>query len=485
MVAPWPRLVSRVTIEDVKLSVLLCVPILVAGMAAGSTAQTASPQERDTEHVWLAGTRPTDHPSAAVFPTRAEPALTSSQALSVERSFPGLSSSDTTGDPPDPVIGAGAGFVVQIVNSAVRVWTDDGIARADYPLASFAESSSADVSDPRVVFDPDSGRWFASVVDVARATVQLAVSETSDPTGPWAVYSHATGSCPDQPSLGVGRDLVVVGYTAYSLPCRSDTSSYLGGALFAWDKQQLLDGLAPEAADWGPRLDFSPVTAVGPGGAAIAVALVTPTPTGGPTYLEILSGRPPGLTITQLPVDPFTPPPEAEQAGTTRQIETNDERILSAVVVGRTLWLAGNEGCVPPRDQHVHSCLRVIAVTRNRITLDTDLGSKGQDFFYPALAPVGTGDVVVVYGTSSRTTYPGLAALALTPAGRQTRAIAVAHGTGPMLSDRFGDYFGAAVDAGGRVWVTGETGAPSGWATTVASIAAAAHRASTPVDSGS
>jgi hypothetical protein len=470
----------------VKLSVLVVVPIAIAGLVAGSTPRTAPFPERVTEHVWLAGTHATARPSTAVLATRADPALTSSQTLSVARSFPGLSSTETRGDPPDPVIGAGAGFVVQIVNSAVRVWTDDGIARADYPLASFAESSSADVSDPRVVFDSDSGRWFASVVDVARATVQLAVSQTSDPTGAWTVYSHATGSCPDQPSLGVGRDLVVVGYTAYSLPCRSESPpSYLGGALFAYDKQQLLAGLVPQAADWGPRLDFSPVTAVTSGGTAIAVALVTPMPTGGPTYLELLGGRPPDLTITHLPIDPLTPPPGGAQPGTTREIETNDDRILSAVVDGSTLWLAGNDGCVPPRDTHLRSCLRIIAVTGSRITLDADVGAKGQDFFYPALAPGGNGDLVVVHGASSRTTNPSLAALAITSAGRRTRAVAVARGALPILSDRFGDYFGAAADADGRVWVTGETAAPSGWATTVASIAAAAHRASTPVESGS
>jgi hypothetical protein len=474
-----------VTIGDVKLSVLVCVPIMIAGLAAATTARRASFPERDTEHVWLAGTRATARPSSLMLPTRAEPALASTQTLSVAHSFQGLISADTPGDPPDPVIGAGAGFVVQIVNSAVRVWTNDGVARADYPLPSFAEASSADVSDPRIVFDPDSGRWFASVVDVARATVQLAVSLTSDPTGAWAVYSHATGSCPDQPSLGVGRDLVVVGYTAYSLPCRSEAPpSYLGGALFAYDKQQLLDGLAPPAADWGPRLDFSPVTAVSSGRTAIAVAVVTPMPTGGPTYLELLGGRPPGLTITRLPIDPLTPPPGGAQPGTTREVETNDDRILSAVVDGGTLWLAGNDGCVPPRDAHLRSCLRIIAVAGGRITLDTDLGAKGQDFFYPALAAGGNGDLVVVHGTSSGTTYPGLAALAITSAHRQTRAVAIARGALSVLSDRFGDYFGAAADADGRVWVTGETAAPSGWATTVASVAQA-HRASTPVESGS
>jgi hypothetical protein len=124
-------------------------------------------------------------------------------------------------------------------------------------------------------------------------------------------------------------------------------------------------------------------------------------------------------------------------------------------------------------------------VRGGRITLDTDLGSRGWDFFYPALAPDANGDLVVLHGTSSGTTDPGLAALTITPAGRQTRAITIVKGSDPVLSDRFGDYFGAAPGGDGRVWVTGETGSSSGWTTTVASVATLPHRASTPAESGS
>jgi hypothetical protein len=364
------------------------------------------------------------------------------------------------------VIGVGSGFVVQMVNSLVRVWTTDGLLRATYPAASFFQAETEDVSDPQVVFDRASQRWFASVVDVSRASVQLAVSGSSDPTGPWTVYSHSAGSCPDQPSLGVGDRLVVVGYGAYSTPCRSDSSSYLGGALFTYDKQQLLAGPAPQALDWGPRPDLSPVTASGDR----AVALVAPGPAGGPTYLEIV-GLEPNVTVSRLPIRTLFPPPPAAQAGTSLPVETNDVRILSAITRGKKLWLAGNDGCVPPRDSLPRSCLRLIAVTGNRVMLDADIGSKARDFFYPALALDAARDLVVVHGFSSATEDPGVSALLVTPANRRTREVRIAAGSGPVLSDRFGDYFGAAADENGRVWITGETGlASEGWATTVASL---------------
>jgi hypothetical protein len=416
-------------------------------------------------------------------------ASTTTRTLSVVDTFAGSSSSDTTGDPPDPSIAVGAGFVVQAVNAAVRIWTTQGELRAVYPLASFMASGD-DVSDPRVVFDASSGRWFASAVDVARATIQLAVSSSPDPTAPWAVYTHSSGSCPDQPSLGIDANLVVVGYGAFSTPCRSNPPpAYLGGALLVFDKGRLLDGTA-QAYDWGPRPDLSPVTAVSPAlGTTAAVALVMPPFAGGPTYLTLLSLPQASLAaavltpkVSRLPIGALTPPPPALQAGTSGQVATNDVRILAATTSGRSLWLAGNDGCVPPRDRKLRSCLRVVEVTKASVRLDTDVGVAGDEDFYPALAPLGkAGLVAVVHGSSSATAYPGLAVFALMPDGRRTRTVKIASGTGPSLSNRFGDYFGAATDSSGRVWVTGEVGAPpagdtASWATAIASITTGTSR---------
>ena len=455
--------------------------VLVAGLALGTAVWMDAGQAVKSQGPWkrLFQGRELEWPSkawtsGAVVSPPTELKRTQSGKLSVGLDFAGLSSADTSGDPPDPVIGVGSGFVVQMVNTAVRIWTADGVVRADYPLASFFAASSPDVSDPSIVFDPADERWFAPVVDVAGEAVRVAVSSGSDPTGPWRVYSHASGSCPDQPSLGISGNFVVLGYSAFALPCRADSPRYLGGALFVYEKQQLLDGSEARAVDWGPRPDLSPVAAVSlTRGPAIAVALVSPPLAGGPTYLAVLTM--PGPTITRLPITSLTPPPRAAQAGTSLPIETNDVRIISAVADQRTLWLAGNEGCVPRGDRQPRSCLRIIAVTKGQISLDTDVGAKGRDLFYPALAPTVDGEVVVVHGFSSRGAYPGLSAFAIAPGNHRTPSVAIAEGTAPTLSTRFGDYFGAAAGSHGRVWVTGEsTVGPASlrWGTTVASLTA-------------
>jgi hypothetical protein len=456
---------------------LACLAAAILG-SAGATALRGrgAPRFRpllaqsEPERQWPARTKA--HSTSTVPELRTG----GSAALSVAREFPGVGSGAAQGDPPDPVVGVGAGYVVQMVNDTVRVWTTAGVERATYALATFMQTAGPEVSDPRVVFDPSSRRWFASAVDVARASVQVAVSARSDPTGRWTVYSHATGSCPDQPSLGIGADLVIVGYGAFTAPCLGGASAgYLGGALVVYDKQQLLDEETAQPVNWGPDLDISPVAAVAlTGGLARAVALVLPPPAGGPTYLVLLSVRGAAVTIERLPIDELPLPPPAEQAEISQAIETSDVRIQSAALVGRTLWTAGDVGCVPAGDDSLRSCLRMIAVTGNRIALDTDVGVRGRDLFYPALSADDHGDLAVVYGSSSSASGPGLAAFAVA-GNMRSRSVTIAGSEIPILSDRFGDYFGAATDSNGRLWVTGETsetprGDGTNWRTVIAEL---------------
>src|ERR1700722_16946167 len=71
--------------------------------------------------------------------------------------------------------------------SALEFW---GSAVPNFP-------SSLDVSDPRIIYDPASQRWFASMVDLdpnaTDPTLEnndflLAVSTTSDPSGSWTGF---------------------------------------------------------------------------------------------------------------------------------------------------------------------------------------------------------------------------------------------------------------------------------------------------------
>jgi hypothetical protein len=89
-----------------------------------------------------------------------------------------------------------------------QFWIEAGVAPAVFAF------------DPRVLFDPTSGRWFASASDseTVPGNVLFAVSKTSDPTQGWqafAIPASATGdSWADFPTLGVNANGVYLSFAA-------------------------------------------------------------------------------------------------------------------------------------------------------------------------------------------------------------------------------------------------------------------------------
>ena len=118
----------------------------------------------------------------------------------------------------------------------------------------FGETADAFTSDPRVFFDPDSQRWMATILeadfdsngDISASRVDLAVSQTPNPTGKWNVYridttnnSHFHCPClPDYPILGVDHENVYISTNEFT----TDLQSFNGAQLYALSKSQLAAG---------------------------------------------------------------------------------------------------------------------------------------------------------------------------------------------------------------------------------------------------
>src|SRR5438034_3237008 len=79
------------------------------------------------------------------------------------------------------------------------------------------------MSDPILLFDSKSNRWFASISDTTEHSIRLAVSQTADPIGLWRVYNLPFGSqsdnCSDQPFIGVSEDKIVVTVNNWANNC--------------------------------------------------------------------------------------------------------------------------------------------------------------------------------------------------------------------------------------------------------------------------
>lgn len=113
-------------------------------------------------------------------------------------------------EPPDQGLCVGNGFVVEATNSVLRVFDTSGNpltpVQALNPFFGYAAAINrgtgefgADVIDPICHYDPDNNRFVVAITTLhhvgttsafnGKNTIDVAVSNTSDPTGAWTVYS--------------------------------------------------------------------------------------------------------------------------------------------------------------------------------------------------------------------------------------------------------------------------------------------------------
>src|SRR5579871_2637967 len=137
---------------------------------------------------------------------------------------------NTAALPPDSNGSIGPNHFVELINGEFAIFSKtDGseiYRNADVNFwgnAGVTLSASQVVTDPRVVYDPLSQRWFATMVDVdgnandptlENNDFLFAVSATSDPTGTWHgfkfVASPSQVAFADFPTLGVDSNAVYI-----------------------------------------------------------------------------------------------------------------------------------------------------------------------------------------------------------------------------------------------------------------------------------
>jgi hypothetical protein len=410
----------------------------------------------------------------------------------VTQTIVGLADIEAGGfEPPDVQVAAGPGFVVEMVNLAERTWrTGNGSAQVAQtrPLASFFGSASGQLTDPRILYDAASGRWLASISDIGAASVLLAVSSTSDPTGAWTVSSYKAPGCADQPRLGL-TDVTIVLAADIFRNCTENGAQPIGSEVWIVNKQELLAGAkTPDFATYGPAASISslaPAQSLSPTGTDYAVS--ADEPTSRVVHLYAIDGIPPAAVtvkeiatpaITRLVRPQFAAQPATPAGRPQQPIDTNDERVLDSIWENGRLWFTNNTSCVPAGDVLLHACARVVELSTatGTVTRDDNLSQPGANLFYPTVRPDSAGNLVIVYGESSEALNPEVVAVGRAPDGTFTDPVVIAQSPGAYLGDRYGDYFGAARDPvdPGLVWVAGEAGTTvvggRGWATVVASV---------------
>src|SRR5215467_2978253 len=248
--------------------------------------------------------------------------------------------------PPDPQIAAGPTQLVEMVNSSGSVWDKQGNLLQLFDLNRFfLVPQNYSFSDPRVLFDSDSQRWWASGVAFIPPTyasvVVLNVSTSADATGTWTQYTAADSMTltHDQPKIGVSSDKLVVTWNDFF-----EASFFEGQSTWVLEKSQMVAGSTQvNGAALGPdssRSSLVPAVQLTSmsdeymvfngtdcrvlGGnciGAIGVVRISGTPLQGNVAWNESD---PGLAGT-------SGPPTADQPGMPGSIATNDDRFLSAV----------------------------------------------------------------------------------------------------------------------------------------------------------
>src|SRR5262249_47214539 len=259
------------------------------------------------------------------------------------------------------------------------------------------------ISDPKCYYDPDTGRWFLTELQISldpsteafmAPTHQIiAVSQTSDPTGTWSTYQFATtddgshgtptdAGCPcfgDQPLIGADANGFYLTDNEYTL----DTFAFNGAQVYALSKSGLESGtntnvtrinagpmlqsygglaysIQPatgpaspyEPADNGTGdflsgLRFTTAPAVGSRATRVAVGALTNTAS--------LNSSSPSVTLSNVVINSnvYGQPPNATQKNgplvlgaslhnPEELVDANDDRMNQVVYAAGMLWAAEN-----------------------------------------------------------------------------------------------------------------------------------------------
>jgi hypothetical protein len=315
-------------------------------------------------------------------------------------------------------------------------------------------STDATTSDPRVIYDPLSQRWFASQVDLNSTASDpttwannflIAVSDTADPTGGWHGKSFVadpdTGYFADFPTLGLDANAL---YISGDMFVNGSTS--VGSSLWSIPKADLLLDTTPAVitnATWHGVITYpdrgeilQPATCVD--GSSSGDILAAASIATGDTL--ILSKIPAASTTnasladsTKIPVAAYSFPIDPVQPDGTATLADNDSRLSARVyTVGGVMFAVQNI------EVNARAAIRWYRISATNQTLlesgtitDSDL-----DLFYPSIA-ANVGGVIVI-GCNGCSLHQPISSLAY--AGLTVNGVTTFSGPKVLRAGTIGNY---------------------------------------------
>lgn len=356
--------------------------------------------------------------------------------LTIGQNFTGITLSDVERlngfrlDPPDTIGAVGTNHIVEFTNGAFAIYDKS----TGTPLQKLSDtqfwtdiagiSIDSGLTDPRVVYDVASKRWFAVEIDVPTNdegevlsnNLLLAVSNSSDPSAGWKGFRIDPDSTDtlfaDFPTFGLDADGVYIGSINFNVFAGAEAppESVLAVSI---PKADLLS-TAPTVANatifqnldifqYGislqPPLDFG----VSDNRAALLATDVNAASGSSSNQLKRANvfNSDSNLANISSPVDigvdTYTIPPLATQPDGTTNIDTGLADFSGNVFeAGDSLW------AVHSIDVNARAALRWYEIDErtNAVLQSGTIGDPDHDYFFPTIAVNQFGDVVIGFNRS-------------------------------------------------------------------------------------
>ncbi len=421
--------------------------------------------------------------------------------------FDGLNttdSADVTGfvvEPPDQGLATNGTLVAELINNALRIFTATGTPLTP-PISDFAlfgvstapnpDGTSNTLSDPRVFYDWESGRWFVSELEYTLSPAgaltggsEVLIAVTNSSLTSYSVYSidvsDATfGACPclgDQPLLGLNQDGVYLNTNEYS----TTTGFFQTALVTAINKRDLIEdsstviavGFDGMSSGGGPGFSIQPAFPA-PGQATsasngtefftmsmnavsrvdnrVAVWSLTNTRT--------LIDNVPNLNFQQtiIPTETYSEPvPVVQKVGPyplgmslgdpEETLDPGDDRMQQLFYSGGKLYCALNTSLLDPSGQsgpRTGGAWFAITPTSTLTTLSAKIASQGYvgiangSVLYPAFAVSNSGKGIISFTLSGENYFPSTGYVDFS-GGAVTPKVHLA-GIGQVPEDGFSGY---------------------------------------------
>ena len=388
-----------------------------------------------------------------------------------EISFAGISPANAT--PPDSHGAVGPDHVLTQINGTSAVHNRNGALLASTTLTGFwASLGVTDVFDPRVLFDPHSNRFIAIACADRRSPTSgmlFGITQTSDPAGNWFLWlldaDNTNINWLDYPNIGVTASRITITGNLFS----TTADNFAGVDIWTIDKSSALDGggltlqllkVSNAGGTLVPALTYD---------AAESTQYLIRTGTSnifgtGRLQMYSITGNIGALSFNPAPLASVGSAwgislPDARQLGSAATIETNDDRLMGAVIRNGRLWTAHTVALSALAQDHSAVKWWEIeassgTVIQSGLIEDVDAAGNfnsatGANYYYPSIAVNAANDVLIGFSGSGAQEYVSAYYAyrpATAPAGLFNTPYRFKSGLGVFTGPRWGDYSAAVVD---------------------------------------